>query len=213
MTAAVCTYSCSSFSPLQPRVSSRRSLPAPSSQLIYQDHIYTIIHLFLWPKLTFDFLTTTLNPLVKPIPFLQIFSLVLAFLILALEWPAPILFKYGSGGKTSGSSKSEGGYTRGMKKWHSRIETRLVVTLPLAMFVCALGYQTVAAGMGYAIAWGFWWVGFVEGEVCFYSFFGASWSEILRGDKTAVTKLSIMREYANHLCTGCCAGTVDCGFR
>jgi hypothetical protein len=191
MTAAVCTCSCASVATLQPHppTSSCATRVSNTNKLITEDHIYTTIHLFLWPKLTFDFLTTTLNPLVKPIPFVQIFSLVLAFLILALEWPAPILFKYGSGDKTSGSSKSEGGYTRGMKKWHSRIETRLVVTLPLAMFVCALGYQTVAAGMGYAIAWGVWWVGFVEGEVCFYSFFGASWSKILRGDMKAATKV------------------------
>lgn len=112
------------------------------------DHLYTSILSFFWPKLLFDFLTTTLNPLVKPIPYLQIANTVISLLLLAFEYPLPFIFT-----------------NNVLKTWHARIETRLVVTLPLAMWTSVLGYQTYGAAIGYFCAWVVWWMGFVEGEV------------------------------------------------
>ncbi|MDI1490177.1 MAG: hypothetical protein OHK93_001377 [Ramalina farinacea] len=48
------------------------------------------LYAFFWPKLFFDFLTTTLDPCVRPIPILQIINLLLALLGLAWEWPLPL---------------------------------------------------------------------------------------------------------------------------
>lgn len=114
------------------------------------DHLLSSILSFFWPKLLFDFLTTTLNPLVKPIPYLQIINTVVALSIICFEYPVPIILDIPT-----------------LKTWHARIETRLVVTLPLAMWTSVLGYQTYGAAVGYFCAWGVWWIGFVEGEVSF----------------------------------------------
>ena len=45
---------------------------------------------FFWPKVFFDFLTTNLDPIVRPIPVLQIVNLLLGLLALAWEWPLPL---------------------------------------------------------------------------------------------------------------------------
>ena len=51
--------------------------------------ILAAIYAFFWPKLFFDFLTTTLDPCVRPVPILQLLNLLLGILALAWEWPLP----------------------------------------------------------------------------------------------------------------------------
>ena len=46
---------------------------------------------FFWPKATWDFFTSSLNILVKPVPILQIVNLVLGLIVLAWEWPLGFL--------------------------------------------------------------------------------------------------------------------------
>lgn len=46
---------------------------------------------FFWPKVTWDFSTTSLNCLVKPFPIVQTLNLVLGVIIIAWEWPLVIL--------------------------------------------------------------------------------------------------------------------------
>jgi len=140
-------------------------------------HLYTTILSFFWPKLTFDFLTTTFHPLVAPVPYLQLLNLLLCASILALEYPAPFLFWGNDANTTSTSTASEssrdGSRRRkdkpapqtALAQLHARIETRLLLTLPLAMLASVLVYQCASAGPGYAIAWAVWAWGFVEGEV------------------------------------------------
>ncbi|KAL9075470.1 MAG: hypothetical protein Q9161_001542 [Pseudevernia consocians] len=48
------------------------------------------ISAFFWPKLFWDFLTTNLDPAVRPIPILQIINLLLGLLGLCWEWPLPL---------------------------------------------------------------------------------------------------------------------------
>jgi len=141
-------------------------------------HLYTTILSFFWPKLTFDFLTTTFHPLVAPIPYLQVINLLLCASILALEYPAPFLF-WGYDTNTSSSTINAGSSSRAgersrkdkttpktaLAQLHARIETRLLLTLPLAMLTSVLVYQCASAGAGYAFAWAVWAWGFVEGEV------------------------------------------------
>jgi len=69
-----------------------------------------------------------------------------------------------------------------LQTWHARIETRLVVLLPAAMWVSVLGYQTYGAAVGYFCAWGVWWVGFVEGEVCYVELVGEMCDCVRRAD-------------------------------
>ncbi|KAL9098015.1 MAG: hypothetical protein Q9163_006237, partial [Psora crenata] len=52
--------------------------------------ILAAVHAFFWPKLFFDFLTTNLDPVVRPTPILQIINLLLGFLGVGWEWPLPI---------------------------------------------------------------------------------------------------------------------------
>lgn len=40
-----------------------------------------------WPKVTWDFCTSSLNSLVAPFPFLQIANMILGLLVLSWEWP------------------------------------------------------------------------------------------------------------------------------
>jgi hypothetical protein len=46
---------------------------------------------FFWPKVTWDFSTSSLNVLVKPFPILQTVNLILGIVILAWEWPLSLL--------------------------------------------------------------------------------------------------------------------------
>lgn len=48
------------------------------------------IFAFFWPKLFWDFLTTNLDPAVRPIPILQTLNLLLGLLALCWEWPLPL---------------------------------------------------------------------------------------------------------------------------
>jgi len=135
-------------------------------------HLYTTILSFFWPKLTFDFLTTTFHPLVAPIPYLQLINLLLCASILSLEYPIPLLFWSGSdvdaGESSSNDPRSRRNKTApkiALAQLHARIETRLLLTLPLAMLASVLVYQCAAAGAGYAIAWAVWGWAYVEGEV------------------------------------------------
>ncbi|KAL9123515.1 MAG: hypothetical protein Q9217_007054 [Psora testacea] len=52
--------------------------------------ILASLHAFFWPKFFFDFLTTNLDPIVRPIPILQVINLLLGILGLCWEWPLPI---------------------------------------------------------------------------------------------------------------------------
>lgn len=45
---------------------------------------------FFWPKIFFDFLTTNLDPAVRPYPILQIMNLLLGILGVCWEYPLPI---------------------------------------------------------------------------------------------------------------------------
>jgi hypothetical protein len=46
---------------------------------------------FIWPKVTFDFFTHSLNGLVKPFPIIQTLNLALGTTVLAWEWPLGLL--------------------------------------------------------------------------------------------------------------------------
>ena len=50
-------------------------------------HFIASIMAFIWPKVFFDFLTKKMDILMAPVPFLQVFNLFLAILILLWEWP------------------------------------------------------------------------------------------------------------------------------
>ena len=67
------------------------------------------IYAFFWPKVFFDFLTTTLDPCVRPIPILQIINLLLGLLGLAWEWPLPLFTTASTkAGKAYGSKEGSG---------------------------------------------------------------------------------------------------------
>ena len=98
---------------------------------------------FFWPKIFWDFATKTLDPVVKPIPILQMFNLVFGLVGLAWEWPLGLI---------SGSML------------HRSIEARLVV-YPLAALAAILLYQGTNAGLYYLIGMGVYFWAFAEGEV------------------------------------------------
>ena len=64
------------------------------------------LYAFFWPKLFFDFLTTTLDRCVRPVPILQIINLLLALLALAWEWPLPLFVN----ASARWQSRCRGGY-------------------------------------------------------------------------------------------------------
>ncbi|MCJ1484634.1 hypothetical protein MMC06_004807 [Schaereria dolodes] len=98
---------------------------------------------FFWPKIFWDFLTTNLNPVVKPIPILQIINLLFGILGVAWEWPLGFL---------SGTAM------------HRSIECRLVI-YPLSSLAALLLYQGTNAGLYYLIGMGVYFWAFSEGEV------------------------------------------------
>ncbi|KAL8769168.1 MAG: hypothetical protein Q9209_004802 [Squamulea sp. 1 TL-2023] len=100
---------------------------------------------FFWPKIFWDFLTTNLDPAVRPIPILQILNLLLGILAFAWEWPLPLL----SFAETA---------------MHRSIEARLVV-YPLAALAALLLYQGTNPGIYYLVGLGVYFWGFSEGEV------------------------------------------------
>ncbi|KAI4279426.1 MAG: hypothetical protein LQ337_000237 [Flavoplaca oasis] len=110
---------------------------------IYQ--IAAALEGFFWPKVFWDFLTTNLDPAVRPIPILQILNLLLGILGLAWEWPLPI-------------------FAFAETAMHRSIEARLAV-YPLSALAALLLYQGTNPGIYYLIGLGVYFWGFSEGEV------------------------------------------------
>ncbi|KAL8713375.1 MAG: hypothetical protein Q9220_002574 [cf. Caloplaca sp. 1 TL-2023] len=100
---------------------------------------------FFWPKVFWDFLTTNLDPAVRPIPILQTINLVLGILALAWEWPLN-LFSFAS------------------TPMHRSIEARLAV-YPLSSLAALLLYQGTNPGIYYLIGMGIYFWAYSEGEV------------------------------------------------
>ncbi|KAL8859142.1 MAG: hypothetical protein Q9178_004405 [Gyalolechia marmorata] len=100
---------------------------------------------FFWPKIFWDFLTTNLNPAVRPIPILQILNLLLGILAFAWEWPLPI-------------------FAFAETAMHRSIEARLAV-YPLSALAALLLYQGTNPGIYYLLGMGVYFWGFSEGEV------------------------------------------------
>ena len=98
---------------------------------------------FFWPKIFWDWLTTNLDPAVKPIPILQSINLVMGFVMLAWEWPL---------GFVAGSS------------FHRSLEVRLAI-LPLTTLASCLLYQGSNAAMYYLAAIVIYFWAYSEGEV------------------------------------------------
>ncbi|KAL9053688.1 MAG: hypothetical protein Q9162_004639 [Coniocarpon cinnabarinum] len=108
---------------------------------IYQ--AWAALHGFFWPKVFFDWATVNLNPIVKPIPVLQIVNMVCGFFILALEYPLPLLAGTGL---------------------HKSIEARLAL-YPAVALLAALLYQATDAAGFYIIGIAIWFWAYTEGEV------------------------------------------------
>ena len=134
LTAAVCTYSSSP--------THYTTVPLTKAPL---DQIAAAVSGFFWPKIFFDFLTKNLDAAVKPFPFLQIINLLLAFVMLAWEYPLKFI---------AGTAL------------HRSIEARLVV-LPMAALSAALLYQASNAAIYYVIGMVVYFWAYSEGEVCF----------------------------------------------
>ncbi|KAL8955464.1 MAG: hypothetical protein Q9183_006630, partial [Haloplaca sp. 2 TL-2023] len=99
---------------------------------------------FFWPKVFWDFLTTNLDPVVRPVPVLQILNLLFGLLALAWEWPLPA-FEFAE------------------SMMHRSIEARLVV-YPLSSLAALLLYQGTNPGIYYLIAMGVYFWAYSEGE-------------------------------------------------
>ncbi|KAL8919016.1 MAG: hypothetical protein Q9172_005171 [Xanthocarpia lactea] len=110
---------------------------------LYQ--IAAALSAFFWPKIFWDFLTTNLNPAVRPIPILQILNLLLGILAFAWEWPLPI-------------------FAFAETAMHRSIEARLAV-YPLSALAALLLYQGTNPGIYYLLGMGVYFWGFSEGEV------------------------------------------------
>ncbi|KAK0618374.1 PRO41 protein [Bombardia bombarda] len=98
---------------------------------------------YFWPKIFWDFLTTTLNPAVKPIPILQTINLLFGLILLAWEWPVGFL---------AGSAI------------HRSLEARLAF-LPLAALAAVLTYQGTNAAIYELIGLGVYFWAYSEGEI------------------------------------------------
>ncbi|KAG6010650.1 hypothetical protein E4U21_005148 [Claviceps maximensis] len=98
---------------------------------------------FFWPKIFWDFLTTNLDGMVKPIPILQTINLFLGLGMLALEWPLSIIA--GSG-------------------LHRSLEFRLTV-LPLTALMSILMYQSTNSAIYYVIGMVVYFWAYSEGEM------------------------------------------------
>ncbi|KAL8691698.1 MAG: hypothetical protein Q9218_003135 [Villophora microphyllina] len=105
---------------------------------------------FFWPKVFWDFLTTNLDPAVRPIPILQTLNLVLGILALAWEWPLNL--------PLSGTTKFA------ETVMHRSIEARLVV-YPLSSLAALLLYQGTNPGIYYLVGMGVYFWAYSEGEV------------------------------------------------
>jgi len=143
---------------------------------------------FFWPKIFFDFLTTNLDPIVRPIPILQVINLLLGLLGLAWEWPLPIFIScstasrldkqrpsishVGKPGRHPKSSSTSANpdlsrsplWKNFFATMHRSVEARLMV-YPLSSLAALLLYQGTNAGLYYIIGMGVYFWGFSEGEV------------------------------------------------
>jgi hypothetical protein len=118
---------------------------------VFLDQIGASIEGFIWPKIFWDFLTHSLDVMVKPFPILHI-NLIFGITMIALEWPLPLL---------AGTSV------------HRSIEFRLAI-LPLSALACLLMYQSTNPGLYYLVGMGAYFWAFSEGEVCFRIIFFSS---------------------------------------
>ncbi|KAL1991119.1 hypothetical protein VTN49DRAFT_5623 [Thermomyces lanuginosus] len=98
---------------------------------------------FFWPKVFWDFITTSLDVAVKPIPVLQILNLIFGLLVLAWEWPLKFI---------AGTPP------------HRSIVLRLLV-YPLGALLCALMYQSGDVAIYYLIGMAAYFWAYSEGEV------------------------------------------------
>jgi len=98
---------------------------------------------YFWPKIFWDWLTTNLDPAVKPIPILQTINLILGLVMLAWEWPLGFL---------AGSSM------------HRSLEARLAF-LPLAALSAALLYQGTNPAIYYLVGMVIYFWAYSEGEL------------------------------------------------
>lgn len=109
------------------------------------DQVAAAIEGFFWPKIFWDFLTTTLDSAVKPVPALQIINLLLGIFMFLLEWPLPWI---------------AGSFV------HRSLEFRLVI-LPLTTLAAALLYQATNPAIYYLVAMVVYFWAYSEGEVNF----------------------------------------------
>lgn len=109
----------------------------------YTDQVAAAISGFFWPKIFWDFLTHNLDPIVQPIPILQIINVLMGLFILAWEWPLAFI---------AGSAI------------HRSFESRLAI-LPLAALAAVLLYQGTNAAIYYVIGMGVYFWAYSEGEV------------------------------------------------
>jgi hypothetical protein len=100
---------------------------------------------FIWPKIFWDFSTTVLDPLVRPIPFLQITNVLLGLTVIAFEWPLTYLTR---------------------TTFHRNILPRILV-YPICSFAALLMYQSTDGAMYYLIGTGAYIWALNEGEVCY----------------------------------------------
>jgi len=112
-------------------------------------HVLASLLSFFFPKIAWSPYTTLLDALVKPIPYLSVVNMLLALVVLALEWP--LLWVLRGGGRTL----------------HASFEARLLGVLPLAGVAAALDYWTVDVAVGYVLGMGVYAWAWCRGEVGF----------------------------------------------
>lgn len=105
--------------------------------------ILASIQAFVWPKVFWDFSSRILDPLVKPVPTLQITNVVLGLAVLGFEWPIRQI----AGGAA-----------------HRSIPLR-VMLYPFCSFAAVLMYQSTNAAIYYLIGTGIYLWALREGEV------------------------------------------------
>jgi hypothetical protein len=119
--------------------SSPKSLPRT-------DQFLAAIIGFFNPKILFDFATKSIDPAVKPVPYLQVINLITSVLILGWEWPLNLI---------AGSSL------------HRSIITRLII-YPVVVVPAALMYQSTNAALYYLVGTAIYFWGCWENEVINY---------------------------------------------
>jgi hypothetical protein len=108
-------------------------------------HLIASLMAFIWPKAFFDFVTSEMDILVSPVPFLQVINLFLAVLVLLWEWPVQII---------ASSSIQQSLLCR-------------LVFLPLVSVISCLIYQGGDVAIYYIISVIVYWWAYANGErVC-----------------------------------------------